>query len=80
MNDEKQLNSDAYLLPDERADGTSVIRGSELAGTGAARQLVSEILTDARHRGLAVLPYCSYVAGFIRKNSEQYLDLVPTER
>jgi len=31
MNDEQQLNSDAYVLPYERADGTSVTRGGELA-------------------------------------------------
>jgi predicted GNAT family acetyltransferase len=50
------------------------------AGQGLAKILVTETLNDVRARGLAVLPFCPYVRGFIKKNPE-YVDLVPeTER
>jgi uncharacterized protein len=47
---------------------------------GLARRLVSELLDRARDSGLAVLPYCPYVASFIRRNPAEYLDLVPEDR
>jgi len=52
----------------------------EFAGTGAAKQLVAEMLDDAHHRALAVLPQCSFVASTIRKSPGDYLDLVPVDR
>jgi predicted GNAT family acetyltransferase len=45
-------------------------------GRGLAGQLVRNALDDARRRGLAVLPFCPYVRGFIIRHPE-YLDLVP---
>jgi predicted GNAT family acetyltransferase len=47
------------------------------AGQGLAARLVEFALHDARSRGLAVLPYCPYVAKFIREHPGDYLDLVP---
>ncbi|WP_109505222.1 GNAT family N-acetyltransferase [Nocardioides speluncae] len=46
------------------------------AGRGLAKVLVTQTLDDVRARGLAVLPFCPYVKGFIAKNPD-YLDLVP---
>ncbi|MGH8827180.1 MAG: GNAT family N-acetyltransferase [Jiangellaceae bacterium] len=46
------------------------------AGRGLAKQLVREALDDVRKRGLAVLPFCPYVNGFIARNDE-YVELVP---
>jgi predicted GNAT family acetyltransferase len=51
----------------------------EFEGQGLARRLVTEVLDDARARGLAVLPFCPYVRRFISRNAE-YLDLVPEAR
>jgi uncharacterized protein len=45
-------------------------------GQGLGRELVTAALRSARQRGLKGLPYCSYVRGFIARNSE-FLDLVP---
>jgi predicted GNAT family acetyltransferase len=48
-------------------------------GAGLASHLVRETLDDARQRHLSVLPFCPYVAGWIRRHSE-YADLVPADR
>jgi predicted GNAT family acetyltransferase len=52
----------------------------EFAGQGIAKRLTTEILEDARRRDLHVLPYCPYLAKFIAKHRDAYLDLVPIEK
>ena len=48
-------------------------------GEGLGSLLVKAALDTARAEGLAVLPYCPFVQGFIDRHRE-YLDLVPAER
>lgn len=48
-------------------------------GQGLAGKLVASALDDARRRGLAVLPFCPFVKGYIERHRE-YLDLVPEDR
>jgi predicted GNAT family acetyltransferase len=48
-------------------------------GQGLAHQLVSTALSQARSAGLAVLPFCPFVRGFIASHSDEYLDLVPVD-
>ena len=48
-------------------------------GEGLGTRLVKTALDTARAEGLAVLPYCPFVQGFIDRHRE-YLDLVPAER
>jgi predicted GNAT family acetyltransferase len=45
-------------------------------GKGLGSVLVRHVLDDARERGLAVLPVCPFVRGWISRH-EDYLDLVP---
>src|SRR5689334_22055384 len=45
-------------------------------GQGLAKQLIAGALDSARTHGLAVLPFCPFVRGYIEKNPG-YLDLVP---
>jgi len=45
-------------------------------GHGLASQLVRKALSDAREDGLAVLPFCPFVRGYIAGHRE-YVDLVP---
>lgn len=52
----------------------------QFAGKGIAQQLARKILEEARNRDLKVLPYCPFIAKFIAKNQEAFLDLVPIER
>ena len=49
-------------------------QGAHLAG-----HLARFALDDARERGLAVLPFCPYVASWIKKHPE-YAELVPSQR
>jgi predicted GNAT family acetyltransferase len=46
------------------------------SGQGLAGELTRVVLDEARERGDAVLPFCPYVAAWIRKHPE-YTDLVP---
>jgi predicted GNAT family acetyltransferase len=48
-------------------------------GLGLAGKLARAALGSARERGLAVLPYCPYIAGWIGKHPD-YRDLVPEDR
>jgi predicted GNAT family acetyltransferase len=51
----------------------------EVGGGGLGGVLVRSALDDARDKGLAVLPYCTFVLHFIDTHRE-YLDLVPDHR
>jgi len=48
-------------------------------GAGLGTLLVTAALESARAQGLAVLPFCPFVRGFIDGHRE-YLDLVPVEQ
>ena len=45
-------------------------------GHGLGAKLASAALDQARSRGLAVLPYCPFIRGYIERHPE-YRDLVP---
>lgn len=49
---------------------------AKFAGQGLAKVLATEALDDVRSKGQSVLPFCPYIAGFIKKNPA-YTDLVP---
>lgn len=65
----------AHFLDRTGADGVAervfhhTVVGEEFGGRGLAGVLVSRALDEARDRGLRVVPVCSYVAGWIRKNN-----------
>lgn len=48
-------------------------------GRGLGGRLISFALDDARSRGLAVLPFCPFVRGYIQRHRE-YADLVPEDQ
>ncbi|MDL2265737.1 N-acetyltransferase [Parabacteroides sp. OttesenSCG-928-G07] len=41
-----------------------------LEGRGIGSQLVKEVLTDVKSRGLRLIPLCPFVAGYIKKHPE----------
>jgi len=48
-----------------------------LEGHGLGSRLVGFALDDARARGIEVLPFCPFVNDFIRRNRDEYVELVP---
>ena len=47
-------------------------------GEGLGSQLVHEALEEARREGIAVLPFCPFVNGYIKRHAE-YVELVPAD-
>jgi predicted GNAT family acetyltransferase len=48
----------------------------EYEGSGLGSRLARAALDDARTRNLSVVPRCPFIAGYIRRHAEEYLDLV----
>ena len=49
---------------------------SEFEGQGLGGELARAALDDVRRRGLNLLPLCPFIAGYIRRHPDAYLDLV----
>jgi predicted GNAT family acetyltransferase len=64
-----------YEIVDDKIVFTHTLVPPELRGRGIAEQLVRPALADARAAGRKVVPACSYVAVFIKRNAE-YQDLL----
>ena len=52
---------------------------ASLRGRGLASTLIKNTLDTARSRGLAVLPLCPFVTGFIGRHPD-YLSMVPADQ
>ena len=48
-------------------------------GMGLGSRLAQAALDDARARGLVVMPFCPFIAGFIERHLDEYGDLVAPE-
>ena len=48
-------------------------------GLGLGGRLARAALDDARARGLVVMPFCPFIAGYIERHIEEYGDLVAPE-
>ena len=59
-----------YALEGDRIVLTHTFVPPELRGRGVAEKLVRTALEEARRAGRRVVPQCSYVALFIRRNPE----------
>lgn len=49
---------------------------SSYAGQGVGTQLAKAALDDVRARGLELVPLCPFIAGYVRRHPDLYLDLV----
>lgn len=45
-------------------------------GRGVGSQLASSALADVRARALELVPRCPFIAGYVRRHPDLYLDLV----
>lgn len=59
-----------YALEGDRMVFTRTFVPPELRGRGIAEKLVRAALEDARRAGRKVVPQCSYVTLFLRRNRE----------
>lgn len=66
----------AYKRTDSTLSLTHTEIDPDFAGRGLGSVLARGALDGARADGLAVLPYCPFISGYIRRHGE-YLDLVP---
>lgn len=64
-----------YILTNDLITFTHTEIDSAFEGKGLGGTLVREALDDVRGRGLAVLPLCPFVKGWIERHPE-YVDLV----
>ena len=64
-----------------RSEGEIALTHTEVddrfEGRGLGSALARGVLDEARRDGLAVLPSCPFMAGYIRGHPDDYLDLVP---
>jgi uncharacterized protein len=67
-----------------RSDDAIAVKHTEVddrfEGRGLGSALAREVLEAARGDRLAVLPYCPFMARYIREHPDDYLDLVPTDK
>ena len=74
--DEELAGSAYYRMEDGAIAFTHTEVDDAYEGHGLGSKLASAALDDARSRGLAVLPYCPFIRGYIERHPE-YVDLVP---
>jgi uncharacterized protein len=65
-----------YHLQNDRMTLVHTEIRAQFEGHGLGAQLATAALGDIRERGLRVVPLCPFIAAFIRKHPDQYLDLV----
>ena len=67
-----------------RSDGAIALKHTEVddrfEGRGIGSALARGVLDAARSDGLAVLPYCPFMAGYIRGHRADYVELVPPDQ
>jgi predicted GNAT family acetyltransferase len=76
-----EIDGRLALLQYQERDGQVIYLHTEvppeLEGRGIAGAMARAALDDARARGLRVVPFCPFVASYIRRHPE-YQDLVET--
>ena len=66
-----------YRRRDGRITFTHTVVDDAYEGQGLGSQLAGTVLDEAREAGLAVLPACPFIAEYIGRHPDRYLDLVP---
>ena len=68
-----------YRLGDKEISFLHAETDDDFRGKGIGARLVQASLDAVRDRGLAVLPYCPFVRGWLAEHPD-YVDLVPVDR
>jgi predicted GNAT family acetyltransferase len=65
-----------YRLTGDRITFVHTEVDERFEGHGVGGAIARGALDDARERGLSVVPLCPFIAGYIAKHQDDYLDLV----
>jgi predicted GNAT family acetyltransferase len=74
--DDELAGAAYYRMEGEALAFTHTEVEDEYEGHGVGSKLAAEALSEAKERGLEVLPYCPFIRGYIEKH-EEYRELVP---
>jgi predicted GNAT family acetyltransferase len=66
-----------YRLREDRITFTHTEVDDAYEGEGIGSLLASSVLDAARDAGLDVYPACPFIAEYIKRHPDRYLDLVP---
>lgn len=79
--EERLAGFSEYRLNGERITIYHTEVEPEYEGRGLGDELARGALEDVRRRGLVLVPLCPFIAAYIRRHPDAYLDLVaPTMR
>jgi predicted GNAT family acetyltransferase len=79
--DERLAGFAQYRMKDERITIFHAEIDPEYRGRGLGDELAHAALEDVRRRGLVLVPRCPFIASYVRRHPDEYLDLVaPTLR
>jgi predicted GNAT family acetyltransferase len=74
--DERLAGFAQYRLTDERITIFHAEIDPEYRGRGLGAELAHDALEDVRRRGLVLVPRCPFIASYVRRHPDQYLELV----
>ena len=74
--DERLAGFSQYRLERERITIYHTEVEPEYEGRGLGNELARAALDDVRRRGLVLVPLCPFIAAYIRRHPDDYLDLV----
>src|SRR5579875_3357204 len=66
-----------YHLDGRRLTLTHTEVNSRHEGQGIGSRLADEALTDVGARGLELIPRCPFIADYVRRHPDRFLELVP---
>jgi hypothetical protein len=66
-----------YRLDGERITMVHTEVDPDYEGHGVGSELAKVALADVRERGLELMPQCPFIADYVRRHPDGYLDLVP---
>jgi predicted GNAT family acetyltransferase len=74
--DERLAGFAQYRMKDERITIFHAEIDPDLRGRGLGDELAHDALEDVRRRGLVLVPRCPFIASYVRRHPDEYLDLV----
>lgn len=73
----------AVLMYEMGKDGTLMVMHTEVPpahnGQGHAGRLAKKVLVYAQDNNLKVMPYCTFMATYIKRHKQEYKDVVSPE-